>query len=251
MEYLPLGLSGIVAGFIDSIAGGGGLVTLPVLTIYFGPGAYAVGTNKIVGLAGALSAFVVYARKGHMDWQRGIAFTLWVGAGSLAGSRINPLLPAATFKWLLIIASPCILWLVWRKDLWTREHKPPARRLSFTNQLIEPAIIGAGFAAGFYDGFFGPGGGTVMFLGLYFVVQLPLIGAIAASKFSNTISAGAALGVFSAGGYVHWMHGTIMAAGMLLGAIAGASLASRNAAKVVRPALAAVVILLLIKLLAN
>src|SRR5947209_5901322 len=95
--------AGLLAGFIDSIAGGGGLVTLPTLILIVGPGAQAIGTNKIVGSVAALVALGVYARAGHLQWKRSAAFAFWIGVGSFCGSRVSPLIPPEFFKWLLLV----------------------------------------------------------------------------------------------------------------------------------------------------
>ena len=104
----------------------------------------------------------------------------------------------------------------------------------------------AGIAVGFYDGFFGPGGGTFMLLGLLWGVRLPLLEALLLSKLANTVSAGVSLVSYGIQGYVHPRYGIVMAIGMTVGGFMGAQLASKRAEKVVRPVLALVVVLLLV-----
>lgn len=106
----------------------------------------------------------------------------------------------------------------------------------------------AAFGSGFYDGFFGPGGGTFMFLSLYLGTGFPILTSIAISKLANTLSAGTALITYAKNGFVHWKIGLIMAIGMAVGSYIGASMTSKNAIKIVRPALTIVVTLLIIKL---
>src|SRR4051812_17697004 len=108
--------AGLLAGFIDSIAGGGGLITLPALTLAVGAGPHAIGSNKIVGTTGALIALLVYLRAGHFDWRKSLVFAAWVGAGAYLGSRTAPFVPVTVFPWLLVATCPLILWIVWRKD---------------------------------------------------------------------------------------------------------------------------------------
>jgi uncharacterized membrane protein YfcA len=107
-------------------------------------------------------------------------------------------------------------------------------------------LIVAGVLVGFYDGFFGPAGGTFMLLGLLWGVKLPLFEALLLSKLANTLSASVALVSYGIQGYVHVRYGVIMAIGMTAGGYMGAKLASNRAEKVVRPVLALVVVLLLI-----
>lgn len=241
--------AGLLAGFIDSIAGGGGLVTLPVLSFLIMPGPHAIGTNKIVGTAGSLAAFLVYLRAGHMDWPRSLAFGLWVAVGSFCGSRASPLVPVEAFRWILLGACPVILYVVFHKDLWTSERLQARRKFPEGVELLFwPRLVAAGFAAGFYDGFLGPGGGTFMFLGLLFIVRMPLLAAIAGTKLVNTFSASTALATYGLGGYVHVLPGCVMASGVMVGSTLGARYANKRAAAIVRPVLGVVALLLMTKL---
>ena len=235
---LLLIFAGLIAGTIDSIAGGGGLITLPLLSQVLEPGAHAIGTNKIVGMSGALIAFLVYLKKQPFNFKKGFVFISAVGVGALMGSICSPLLPKIYFRYLLIGACPLVLWLLWNKQIFIQEVK---------DHLPRPVshLIIAGVAVGFYDGFFGPGGGTFMLLGLLWGVRLPLLEALLLSKLANTVSAGVSLVSYGIQGYVHPRYGVVMAIGMLFGGFMGAKLASNRAEKIVRPVLAFVVILLL------
>ncbi len=237
---LLLAFSGLIAGLIDSIAGGGGLITLPVLTSIVGPGAHAVGTNKIVGTLGALIAFLVYLRKQKFNLKKSILFVIAVGVGSALGSLVTPILPVVYFRYLLVVACPLILILIWNKNIFIQEVKDHAARSKWVLML-------AGLLVGFYDGFFGPGGGTFMLLGLLWGVKLPLFEALLLSKFANTVSAGTALVSYGVQGFVHAKEGLIMALGMVLGCYVGARFASSRAERLVRPVLAFVVLLLLVR----
>jgi uncharacterized membrane protein YfcA len=231
--------SGWVAGCIDSIAGGGGLITLPTLTGFLEPGPHSIGTNKIVGFTGALIAFLVYLRKQPLQLKRGLSYVAMVGLGALLGSMCSPLFPKLYFRYLLIAACPLVLWVIWNKQAFMIEHRdPPGNRLL--------SLWVSGVAVGFYDGFFGPGGGTFMLLSLLVAARLPLFEALLFSKLANTASAGVSLVSYGLQGYVHPKFGITMAVGMTLGGYMGASLASRKAEKVVRPVLALVVAGLLV-----
>ena len=236
---LLLIFSGVVAGMIDAIAGGSGLITLPVLSTIIEAGPQAIGTNKIVGLCGALIAFLVYLKKQPIDLKKGFLFILSIGAGSLLGSLCAPLVPKIYFRYFLIAVCPMVLWILWNKQLFIQELK---------NHLPRPpqVLIGVGMLVGFYDGFFGPGGGTFMLLGLLWGVRLPLFEALLLSKLANTVSAGVSLVSYSAQGYVHVKEGLIMAIGVTAGGYMGARLASNRAEKIVRPVLLLVVTILLL-----
>jgi uncharacterized membrane protein YfcA len=212
-----------------------------------GPGVLAIGTNKIVATAAALVALLVYLARGHFDSSRSFWFALWVGSGSFLGSRVAPLIPPSGFRYFLAATCPLILWVVWRKDLWVSRdetrHKPRG--------IYDPILALLGLVCGFYDGVWGPGGGTFMFLSLFFFGKLPLLTAIAASKLANTASGGAALASFASQGHVRALEGCVMASGVIVGSFVGARHATTRASRIVRPVLVAVVALLALRLLTS
>lgn len=239
LEWVVL-FFGLIAGFIDAIAGGGGLITLPVLMWVLESGPDAIGTNKIVGTSAALAALWVYRRAGHFVLGQSVQFSLAVGLGAIGGSLITPYLPPVLFRWFILILSPLILWIIGRKDVWTR-HASEVPKLS------PYRVLGWGALAGIYDGMWGPGGGTFMFLVLFLGAKLPLMQALASSKLANVCSASFSLTSFSIRGYVHWQLGFLMASSIVVGAFLGARFANRSAARAVRPILAAVTLLLVLK----
>jgi uncharacterized membrane protein YfcA len=161
------------------------------------------------------------------------------------------LIPPQTFRVFLAITCPLILWVVWRKDLWvSREHQPSAKAAQSTRSL-ELRLCAAGIGVGFYDGLWGPGGGTFMLLALLFVAGLPLLPALGASKMANAASALASLSGYAWQGHVRWEYGLVGALGVSLSAWVGAHFATRNASRAVRPVLAGVVLLLLARLWAQ
>lgn len=241
-------LSGLVTGLIDSIAGGGGLISLPSLGLVLGLGPHAIGTNKIVGTVAALVAWIVYARRGHFQFGKSLLFCCAIGAGAWAGSRCSPLVPQSWFKIFLMVSCPLLLWVVWRKDLWQELGAEGAIGTPRAPWVAPVLVVLSGLGVGFYDGIWGPGGGTFMFLALLFFVKMPLLPALAASKFANTVSAGTSLSSYAQQGFVHWQEGLIMAAAVTIGAYVGATLASQRASRLVRPVLALVAVLLAIKL---
>ncbi len=242
-----LSVAGVIAGFVDSIAGGGGLITLPSLSIVLGPGPVAIGTNKICGFAAAFVALLVYIRHGHFDWRRSTSFTVATAVGAVLGSQLTPLLPAYVFPWFLVITCPVILYIVWRKDLWVAHEM--AEHSHIGASWWQPTVLLSGLLCGVYDGMWGPGGGTFMFLSLLFIARMPLLGALAAAKLANTASALSALTAYTAQGHVSAREGILVALGAIIGGFLGAHQANRRAAKIVRPVLVAVVTLLVIKLL--
>jgi hypothetical protein len=234
--------TGLAAGIIDAIAGGGGLITLPVWSLYLGPGAHAIGTNKIVGTLASLTALIVYLKHGKISWKKGGVFLASIAIGSFIGSETSPLVSPHFFIYLMLFICPVILWLVWKKDRLfglRQVHK----KTHFGNYIL------SGLMCGFYDGFFGPGGGTFMLISLLFLTDLSLIQSLALSKLANTISASTALITYSLNGYVHFIEGLYMGLGITIGAFIGATLASKKAQNIVRPVLIFITTVLFIRLL--
>lgn len=237
---LLVSLLATVAGLIDAIAGGGGLVTMPMWTMVLGPGAHVVATNKVGACAAASMALIVYMRHHVLPWREGIAFLLAIVVGSFLGSQLTALVDQKVFAVMLLAICPAVLWLVWSKERLFAERPPQPSRPS--------QFILSGFLVGVYDGFFGPGGGTFMLLALLSFTHLPLMGALALSKLANALSAAASLSGFAMQGLVDWRWGFIGAFFITIGSFFGARLASKRATKVVRPALTIVVVLLMARL---
>lgn len=246
MEFLELFYRILIlcAGFIDAIAGGGGLITVPTFSLLVGAGPLAIGTNKIVGAAAAGMALLVYARGGHFSLKKGISFSLAVMVGSFVGSQLGSQIPNDYFRWIMLAICPLILLLVLKKDLLVKQVQTEGSGRSTSNRLLY-----AGAACGIYDGILGPGGGTIMLLSLLFFTDTPLLLAIGISKFANLLSALSSLGGYAYHGHVDWSLGAQMAVFSLIGAFFGSMVASKKAAQIVRPVLVGVVVLLFFKLL--
>ena len=240
-KYIILPFAGLITGLIDSVVGGGGIISLPTLSFFVGAGPDAIGTNKIVGTVGASVALFVYTKNGNLLLKEGLSYVLWCALGSYFGSSLAPFVQKIYFHYLMIITCPFLLMLVIKKDK------------LFTDKVREPKplyfFVLIAFLSGFYDGFFGPGGGTMMFLGLYLVAGFPLLNAIAISKLANTFSAATALATYYSNGYVHFKEGLLVAIGMTIGSFIGASYATKNATKILKPMLIFVVTLLMGKLI--
>lgn len=243
MDFLHVTLA-FVAGFIDSIAGGGGLITIPTLSLLLGMGVETIATNKVAGTTAAGVAFLIYAAKGHFNLRQGLLFSLTVGLGSFLGSYLSPLFPKWIFPYLLLITAPLMLILIWNKKVWQKKLSE-----SHVHSYSVPLLLLSGFACGLYDGVWGPGGGTFMLMALLFVAGLKLMPAVAISKFANLLSASGSLIGYAQQDLVSWPIGLGMAVPIGLGAIIGASLANAKAEKVIRPVLTFIVILLLAKTL--
>lgn len=241
-ELILIAAIGVIAGFIDSIAGGGGLITLPALMLSVGTNASAIATNKIAGTLAALTATLVYLRRAPLT-NLALQFVVCTALGSLAGTRVATYLPEAVFAVLLVLTAPLVLWLAFQKDRWVE--------IESRKKTNSPwALLACGFFSGLYDGAWGPGGGTLMLLSATWIGGAPLLQALLWSKLANTLSASTALASFAALSpeiHIRWGLGATIAAGCTVGATLGARLALKSASRVVRPVLAVVAGLLVFR----
>ncbi len=242
-EIFLLIVGGFIGGLIDSIVGGGGLITVPVFLMILGPQASAVGTNKVAAVAAQLAALTVYFRSGHIDFNRAWKFLIVTSIGAVFGALAAPLLPTSFFKWFLVFVVPGVLLLVFTRGLWTR----PVGSAKYPRL----AMVGT-FVAGVYDGIAGPGGGTLMFLSLFLLGGIPATMSMGTAKLANLGSASFSLTTYALQGNVQWALGAVMGVPIALGAWLGARYSAKRsqedeARKLARTALVAVSLLLLIR----
>jgi len=244
-HYLLLLLCGLAAGFIDAIAGGGGLLTIPALLWAGLPVPVAFGTNKLQACCGTALAVSNYARAGLIRWREvrtGVICTLIFAALgayvlTLIDSRNAGLLKQVV-PWLLIAIAVYIV-LSPRMG----QVKSEARLSPVTFALLGGAVLG------FYDGFFGPGTGSFWALACVLLLGLDLRHATAYTKVMNLTSNLASLAVFLVAGKVRFDIAAIMIAGQLTGAHLGSGMVVKNGAGIVRPVLLVTVLALAGKLL--
>jgi uncharacterized membrane protein YfcA len=234
-------LVGATAGFVDAIAGGGGLLALPTLLSLGLSPAHALATNKLQGSFGTASAGLHFVREGHVDLRRlvpAIAFTFaGAAAGSLSVQFADPSLVSALIPWLLVGAALYFLF------------SPRPGDVDRHRRLGEgPFALIVGLGIGFYDGFFGPGTGSFFMIAIVALLGHNLRRATGETKVLNFTSNSAALLVFVLGGKVVWSVGLIMGAGQWFGARLGSGVVIRRGAAVVRPLLVIVCLAITAKL---
>ena len=241
-HYPLLFATGLAAGFVDSIAGGGGLITLPVLlNIGLGP-QEALGTNKLQASFGSGSATWHYARAKTVplhDCKRAFILT-FIGAalGALAVQQIDPGLLKRAIPVLLIAVG---IYTILKPRLGAQDLHPRMSRGWFD------LIFGLGI--GFYDGFFGPGTGTFWTMAFMLGLGFNMTKATAYTKVMNFSSNLSSLALFLIPGRVHFLTGVVMGAGQLIGARLGAGMVITRGTKFIRPIFLTVVFALTFKLL--
>lgn len=235
-------LAGFGGGFIDAIAGGGGLITLPALLAAGIPPQVALGTNKLQSTCGTSFAVWRYARAGLMKapwlWLAvALSFLASIG-GALAVSILSKALLKQMIPWMLATVA---IYTACNRRFGIHPGK----------SWISPLLFAAasGIALGFYDGFFGPGTGSFWTIGLVTLLGMDLRHATGYTKAANLASNLGSLGVFLALGAVHFPAAGAMITGQVLGARLGSGLVVRKGASFIRPVFLTVVFAMTLKLM--
>ena len=231
-----------IAGFVDSIAGGGGLLALPALLMSGLDPVSALATNKLQGSFGTASATYAYWRKGHLQiaqhW-RAIAATFLASSAGVAAIKFAPTQFLSAALPILLIAIA--IYFAVSPKLSNQSRSPKISSTAFALGLA-PAI-------GFYDGLFGPGTGSFFMLALVTMMGLGIVQATAQTKLLNFTSNIAALLVFAFSGKIIWAIGLTMGVAQFLGAQLGSHTAMKQGAKIIRPMLVTMCCAMAIKLL--
>lgn len=221
---------GVVAGFVDSIAGGGGLLTIPALLWAGLSPAQALATNKLQSSFGSFSATLKFTRSGEVQPREMVAMIVCTFLGSAAGATLVQLLDSDFLRHVIPILLITIAGYVL---LSPRIGEEDARQRIAKRTFA----LTAGIGIGFYDGFFGPGTGTFFALAFVTLLGFNLRKATAHTKVLNFTSNIAALLFFLIGGHIQWVIGIVMGVGQYFGAWLGAHMVIRNGSRIVRPML--------------
>ncbi|WXH28453.1 putative membrane transporter protein YfcA [Myxococcus stipitatus] len=237
-------VAALLAGVVDAIAGGGGLITLPALLTAGLPPHVALGTNKGQSVFGSFAALVRFARAGLVDKKLArVTFPLSLG-GAFAGAALVMLVKPEVLKPLvlaLLIAVAVFLTFRRAPPSGDRPEPKPVPRAQAIGGLIALAI-------GTYDGFFGPGTGTFLIVAFSTLLGHGLARASADAKVVNFASNLASMSLFALKGVVIWKVALPMAAAQFTGAWLGAHLAVKGGDKLVRKVVLLVVLALVLKL---
>ncbi len=235
-------VAAFIAGFVDSIAGGGGLITIPAMLIVGIPPLETLGTNKLQSMFGAGSATIAYARKGHVDLKKQLPMAVMAVAGGAIGALIATIVPGSVLRALMPFLLVAIaLYFALKPNLSDDDR----------HQRITPFLFGMTFVPliGLYDGVFGPGTGSFFMLAFVSLAGFGVLKATAHTKLLNLGSNVGAFIVFMVGGVVLWKIGLMMGLGQFLGAQVGSRFAMKSGAKLIKPLLIVTCMALAIKLL--
>jgi uncharacterized protein len=243
LGHLPLLFgTGLAAGFVDSIAGGGGLITLPVLMSMGLPPQDALGTNKLQASFGSASASWHYARAGTVPLRDCVAGFAFSAASALAGAAlVRKLDPGFLRKAIPLLLIAVAIYVLCKPRLGERDLHPRMPRRSFDFLF--------GLLIGFYDGFFGPGTGTFWTMAYMVCLGFNMAKATGYTKVMNFASNFSSLSLFLLGGNVFVAAGLVMGCGQWIGARLGARMVITKGTALIRPVFLTMVVALSAKLL--
>ena len=242
LVLLALGGAGLLAGFVDAIAGGGGLIALPALLAAGVPPVAALGTNKVQSVIGTGMAALTYWRKGFVSLPALAVAIACTFAAAFLGAFVVKQIDTSLLQVAVPVALVAIaLYFLFAPRL-TDEDKHA--RLRFA--LFVPVL---GATVGFYDGIFGPGTGSFLTMGFVALFGLGITRAAGNTKILNLASNLGALALFIPSGDVVWAAAGAMAVGQLIGGYLGALTGIRFGAKLIRPLVVVISLILAGKLL--
>lgn len=237
-----LAVVAFAAGFVDAIAGGGGLITVPALLLAGVSPVQAIATNKLQGTFGVLSSTLAFLRAGAIEKRLVVPLGLAALTGGIAGAMLATALPVAWLRLVIpfiLIAIAIYMWL-------TPKFGGGDAEARLTPKLFAGSV---GLAIGAYDGLFGPGAGTFYLIGLILLCGFPLLRATAHTKLMNAASNLGALGFFLFAGHVLILPGLAMGVAAAGGAWLGARTSLKHGGRLIRPLVIAVSILMALRLL--
>ncbi|MFP7494627.1 TSUP family transporter [Terribacillus saccharophilus] len=234
-------LFGFLAAFIDSVVGGGGLITIPALLFAGLNPAAAVATNKLAGTLGSFTSTVMFYRSGNLDLKSVLKFFPLSFIGSIFGAWTVHIIDPALFKPLMLVMLIAVaIYTIIKKDWGSISTYERLTQKSFFIFAAVLAVIG------FYDGFLGPGTGSFLMFAFLFI-GYDFLQAAGSAKVLNFASNVSALMLFMILGQVHYAIGLIMGISGIFGSIAGSRFAIKRGSGYVRILFIVVTTILIIK----
>ncbi len=238
---LLIGLGVFAAGFVDGIGGGGGIISVPIYLLAGLPAHSALGTNKMSSCIGTAVSTARYLKKGYVDWGLAVPSIVLAMGGAFLGTSLQLRVDERILKYVLLLVLPLAAAVLLRKK------SLPEERGELPLWKRRLAVWGSSLAVGVYDGFYGPGTGTFLLLAFCALGRLDVRTASGNVKLVNLSSNLAALVTSLTNGKVLIGVGLIAACFSIAGHYLGSGLAIRNGAKIVRPVILTVMLLLLVR----
>jgi uncharacterized membrane protein YfcA len=242
--WIFLAIASGFAGFVDAMAGGGGLVQLPALLIGISekPLPMILGTNKIPSVFGTTTATYNYFKRVKPDLHIALYMALPAFLGAASGARLASSFPKDFFRPLILALLILVALYTWLKPAMGMEEN-----LRFSPRTRNWIVGSCGLVIGFYDGIFGPGTGTFLLFILVSVVGYAFLKASATAKLVNWSTNVAAIIAFHLTGHIWWHVGLILAVANVSGALVGTRMAIKGGSPLVRKVFLAVTFLLIAK----
>lgn len=244
---LLTGCGVFLASFMDAIAGGGGIISVPTYLLAFHgmPTYYALGTNKLSSGVGTFFSTARFVKNGYVCWRLAAPSVVFALVGSVLGTELQHHTPDVVLKYLLLVVLPVVAVVTLRTRTWP---DTPGE----INPRKQAAIVwGASLLIGAYDGYYGPGTGTFLMLVFIRLAKMDTRTAAGGVKVVNFSSNVGSLFTAWQAGYVLFGVGAIAAVFSILGHYLGAGLAIKNGSKIVRPAVILVLVLLTVKVISE
>ena len=234
-----------LAGFMDGIAGGGGIISVPAYLLAGLPAHLALGTNKLSSCVGTAVSAGRFIRGGYVDWKLALPSMVLALAGAALGTRLQLMVDERVLKILLLAVLPLVALVV------LRQRSLPEERGDIAPGRQRAIVFSAALVIGAYDGFYGPGTGTFLVLILCTLGKLDVRTAAGNVKVMNLSSNIGALATSLLNGKVFLALGLIAGAASIAGHWLGSGLAIKDGSKIVKPAILVVLTLLTVKVIAD
>lgn len=242
LEYLIVCPLVFLGGFVDAVAGGGGLISLPAYMIVGLNPIDAIGTNKFSASCGTFVATMRYSRCGFIQWRGLLPVVMAALVGSWLGARLALLVENEIFKVVMLVILPITAVFVLNKSALSKYRAPFAVRKTIVVMAILALFMGV------YDGFYGPGTGTFLMLMLVCIARLRLERAVGTTKVINLSTNIASLSVFLAHGKVMFPLALVAAIFGVAGNYIGAKYFAKKGAGFVKPLIVVVLSIFFVKL---
>ena len=232
------------AGIVDSITGGGGLITIPAMLAVGIPVRFITGTNQCAAWIGSGVAAFKYMKSGNIHLRSALITLPFAMIGSYLGARLNLIVPVQYLRIFMLVMVPVIaLFIFANKNLGEKDH---VNEKSETSIVLWSALIG--FLLGGYQGFYGPGAGLFFMLAYAALLKLNLVRATGNTRFVIAVISVISVSTYAASGAVLWGLATAATVFNVAGSYLGAALAIKKGAGIIRPIMILVLALLLAKL---
>lgn len=252
MDFQLFSLAGLLicavyyfAGFIDSVCGGGGLLTVPALMAIGIPAYLITGTNQASTIPGSFTAVYTYTKSGKYHLKSALITIPFALFGSLMGAKLNMLLNERYLQIFMLAMIPFLaIIMLLKKDIGEQCHietLPPVR--------VAVCAAGIGLVLGCYQGFYGPGGGTFFLLAYAFILKLDLLRANGNTKIVISCSSLISTLTYALSGRIIWAIALAAMVFYMIGSYTGAKFAIKNGSKGIRPIMFFIIIILMVKVI--